>query len=132
MDRFLYKLLLFAWIVLILGGLFYLTPWGRAMINGIDYVNHKIDEQTSYELKKTVEDTCRAMMASYMADELTWKQYRSSESAEQRSWADQAFMRANRTAASYNEYIMKNSYVWAGNIPDDIREQLVYLEAMNK
>lgn len=33
-------------------------------------------------------------------------------------------MRANRTAANYNEYILKNSYVWQGNIPTDIRENL--------
>lgn len=36
-------------------------------------------------------------------------------------------MRANRTAATYNEYILKNSYVWKGNVPDDIRAQLVAL-----
>ena len=71
------------------------------------------------------------MVASYTADKLTWQQYRASESAEQKSWADQAFMRANRTAASYNEYIMKNSYVWAGNIPSDIWQHLAYLEAVD-
>lgn len=36
-------------------------------------------------------------------------------------------MRANKTAASYNEYILKNSYVWDGNIPQDIKESLPYL-----
>lgn len=55
---------------------------------------------------------------------LTWEQYKDSENDEQRSWADQAKMRANRTAANYNNYILKNSYVWSGNIPEDILSEL--------
>ncbi len=53
--------------------------------------------------------------------------YASSESAEQRSWGEQAKMRANQTAASYNEFIMKNSFVFEGNIPKDICTELEYL-----
>lgn len=80
------------------------------------------------ETRKNVEDSCRAMIASYEADKLTYEQYKDSESDEQRSWADQAKMRANRTAANYNNYILKNSYVWSGNIPEDILEELPVLE----
>lgn len=47
---------------------------------------------------------------------------------EKQSWAEQEKMRANKTAASYNEYVLKNSYVWNGNIPPDIRTNLSYLE----
>ena len=68
------------------------------------------------------------MMASYEADRLTWEQYRDKFSAEQRIWAEQAKMRANKTAASYNEYVLKNSYVWEGNVPADIDHQLAYIE----
>lgn len=131
MENFLYKLILFFVIVVLLCGLLHMNPFGRFTLNSIDYVNHKIDEATNYELKKTVEDTCRSMMASYTADKHTWQQYRSSESSEQRGWADQAFMRANRTAASYNEYVMKNSYVWRDNVPGDIMMYLPYLEVAN-
>ena len=46
------------------------------------------------------------------------------DSNEKQSWAEQAKMRANITAASYNEYILKNSFVWDGNIPKDISEKL--------
>ena len=88
--------------------------------NQVDYVNQKIDDTTNYETRKDVEDSCRAMVASYEADKLTWEQYKDSDSSEQRSWADQAKMRANRTAANYNNYILNNSYVWSGNIHDDI------------
>ena len=37
-------------------------------------------------------------------------------------------MRANRTAASYNEYYLKNSFVWSGAVPSDIKGSLPYLE----
>ena len=97
--------------------------WGNTWFsNQVGYVNQKIDDATNYETRKEVEDSCRAMIASYEADKLTWEQYKDSESSEQRSWADQAKMRANRTAATYNNY--KNSYVWSGNIPDDILSEL--------
>ena len=128
MEDFLYKLIIFILILILLLGCFYITPWGRAMINGVDYINQKIDEATSYELKKEVEDTCRAMISSYTSDKLTWQQYRDAESDEQRSWADQAKMRANKTAASYNNYILKNRYVWNNNVPSDIKTELSYLE----
>lgn len=35
-----------------------------------------------------------------------------------------AVMRANKTANVYNEYMLKNSYVFDGNIPSDINYQL--------
>ena len=100
---------------------------GTYVENQIDYVDQKIDDRTNYETRKTVEDSCRAMISSYEADKLTWMQYKDSEDSEQRSWADQAKMRANRTASNYNNYILKNSYVWEGNIPLDIRSELMPL-----
>ena len=103
--------------------------WGDTWLgNKVDYVDQKIDDATNYETRKTVEDSCRAMIASYEADKLTYEQYKDSESDEQRSWADQAKMRANRTAANYNNYILKNSYVWSGNIPEDILAELPIIE----
>lgn len=111
-------------VVLICVGAVFLG-WGNTWFsNQVDYVNQKIDDATNYETRKEVEDSCRAMIASYEADKLTWEQYKDSESSEQRSWADQAKMRANRTAATYNNYILKNSFVWSGNIPDDILSEL--------
>ena len=103
--------------------------WGDTWLgNQVDYVDQKIDDATNYETRKTVEDSCRAMIASYEADKLTYEQYKDSENDEQRSWADQAKMRANRTAANYNNYILKNSYVWSGNIPEDILAELPVIE----
>lgn len=116
-----------AWIlvlVLVVGGC---TAWGfigHYIDNKVEYAHNKIDEATSYELKKEVEDTCRAMISSYEADRMTYYQYKDSTDPEQKSWADQAKMRANRTASNYNNYILKNSYVWKGNVPTDIRATL--------
>lgn len=88
----------------------------------------KADDATAYSTRKQVEDTCRAMMTSYTSDSLIYQQYKDSENAEKLSWAEQAKMRANKTAASYNEYVLKNSFVWNGNVPADIRTSLPYLD----
>ena len=96
--------------------------------NKVNYINQRIDDATNYETIKKVEDTCRLMIASYQADKITYEQYKESDNTEKQSWAEQAKMRANRTAASYNEYILSNSFIWRENVPDDIFEQLLYLE----
>lgn len=44
--------------------------------NKVDYANKKIDEATLYDTLKQVEDTCRAMIASYQSDFLIWTQYK--------------------------------------------------------
>lgn len=103
-------------------------PSIRTIRNSYDYAVQKADDATNYKTLKEVEDTCRAMIASYKADRLIFEQYKDSESDEKQSWAEQAKMRANRTAAQYNEYIRKNSFVWADNVPDDIDEKLEYVE----
>ena len=104
------------------------TPAGRYFWNTKQHQVQKVDDATNYKTRKQVEDTCRATIVSYEADKLTWQQYKDSESAEQRSWADAAKLRANKAALTYNEYFLKNSYVFSGNVPDDIRAQLEILE----
>lgn len=103
------------------------TPSGRAAWNEWFFDVQKADDVTNYKTIKEVEDTCRAMLASYTSDKLTWIQYCSSDNPEKQSWAEQAKMRANKTAASYNEYILKNSFVWERNVPEDIKMELEYL-----
>lgn len=105
------------------------VPVFRTWANGIFHDVQKADDASRYSTRKQVEDTARAMIASYEADVFTYEQYRDSQSDEQRSWAEQAAMRANRTASTYNNYILQNSYVWEDNIPDDIRHELEPLEA---
>ena len=107
---------------------FYMTPAGRGAVNAYFHDVQKVEDLTNYGIRKEVEDSCRAMLSSYESDRLTYEQYKDSDSEEKQSWAEQAKMRANKTASTYNNYVLKNSYVWAGNIPADIRERLDYLE----
>lgn len=107
---------------------FAVNPLGVMSWNSWFGLVQKADDATNYETLKQVEDTCRAMIASYEADRLTYEQYKNSEDDEQRSWAEQAKMRANRTASTYNNYILENSYVWSRNVPEDIDSELDYLE----
>ena len=104
------------------------NPFGVMAWNSWFGLVQKADDATNYETLKQVEDTCRSMIASYEADRLTYEQYKNSEDNEQQSWAEQAEMRANRTASTYNNYILENSYVWSGNVPNDIDSELDYLE----
>lgn len=116
--------------LVVLGGCSYFTffPSGRALWNQYDETMKKVDDKTKYETKKKVEDTCRASIASYNSDKLTYEQYKDSTSELERSWANSAKMRANKTANVYNEYILKNSYVFEDNIPSDILMQLPIIE----
>lgn len=107
--------------VILIGAIIFFgfTPGGRSVWNSYTHSLEKADEN-QYETKKQVEDTARSMIASYKSDVATYEQYKESDNEEKQSWAEQAKMRANRTANSYNEYILKNSYVWEDNIPSDI------------
>lgn len=128
MKKFLLALLIFILLIgLVIIGVF--NRWSMTWFgNTVEFVDRKIDDATNYETIKKVEDTCRAMIASYESDKLTYEQYQASTNEEKQSWAEQAKMRANKTASSYNNYILKNSFVWNGNVPSDIRMKLPYLE----
>lgn len=114
--------------VVLIVGIAYMTPSGRASINNYFFNVQKADDDTNYKTKKKVEDTCRAMISSYESDKLTYEQYKDSENEEKQSWAEQAKMRANKTASTYNNYILENSFVWENNVPDDIKQQLEIIE----
>lgn len=114
-------------LIVVLPLYFGVTKTGRATWNDWFYGVQTVDNQTRYSTLKEVEDTCRAMIASYTKDKLTYEQYKDSDSAEKQSWAEQAKMRANQTAATYNEYILKNSFIWEQDVPWDIKTELDYL-----
>ena len=114
--------------LVLMAAFFCITPVGVALRNSYGFAVQKVDDATRYETRKKVEDTCRAMIANYEADCISYEQYKQSDDAEKQGWAEQAKMRANRTAASYNEYYLKNSFVWSGAVPSDIRGSLPYLE----
>ena len=115
--------------VILIGAIIFFgfTPGGRSVWNSYTHSLEKADEN-QYETNKQVEDTARSMIASYKSDVATYEQYKDSDNEEKQSWAEQAKMRANRTANSYSEYILKNSYVWEDNIPSDIDYSLPIVE----
>lgn len=104
------------------------TPQLVEKHNNWIYSLNKANDATNYHVLKKVEDTCRAMISSYESDKLTYEQYKDSANKEKQSWAEQAKMRANKTASTYNTYILENSFVWAENVPDDIAKKLEYIE----
>lgn len=116
--------------LMLLGGcsFFTFTTTGRSIWNEQQHALKKVDDATSYKTRKEVEDTCRASIASYNSSKTTYEQYKDSDSELERSWAQSAKIQANRTANIYNEYILKNSYVFEGNIPSDIHSELPIIE----
>ena len=114
--------------LVLMAAFFCITPVGVALRNSYGFAVQKVDDATRYETRKKVEDTCRAMIANYEADRISYEQYKDNPDPEKQGWAEQAKMRANRTAASYNEYYLKNSFVWSGAVPSDIKGSLPYLE----
>ena len=103
------------------------TPAGKAIWNNWFHAVQKADDDTNYKTRKKVEDTCRSTIASYNSDKLTYEQYKDSDNEEKQLWAEQAKMRANKTASTYNNYILKNSYVWEDNVPSDICMELDFI-----
>ena len=128
MNKFLFAILIFISIVLIgTGSFFSCTPQGKRIWNNYWHDVQQADDNTRYENRKEVEDTCRSMISSYNADKLTYLQYKDSESELERSWAESARTRANQTASTYNNYILKNNYIFEENVPSDIYMNLPYL-----
>ena len=84
----------------------------------INYNYQKVVDNVSYERLKKVEDTARAMIATYKSDKLIYETYKNADN----ELATQAKIRAN------NEYILKNSFQWQGNVPSDIYNQLEIIE----
>lgn len=76
-------LIAFVLIIALLIGLYFgITPGGRAAWNRWFFGVQKADDATRYSTIKKVEDTCRAMIASYEVDKLMYEQYKDSDSEE--------------------------------------------------
>lgn len=129
MDKFIGGIIIVVGVLLLAGTIFVsCTPTGRRTWNRYTHSLQTADDETAYETRKKVEDTCRSMIASYNADKLVYEQYKDSDNTEKQSWAEQAKMRANRTASDYNNFILKNNYVWKNDVPADIYGVLTYIE----
>ena len=107
-------------------GLF--TVSGRSCFNKYDAELMDTDYNTNYKSTREIEETLRSYVASYEADKVIYETNKDSENKENIALANAAKNRANRTAATYNQFYLKNSYIWEDNIPKDIRSELEYLE----
>ena len=116
------KILAFIAIIVVL--FFSATTISRTVWNTYWHDVEKADDNTSYENRKKVEDTARAYISSYNADVDIYNTYCNNENENMRSYAESARIRAIQTANSYNDYLQKNSYVWADNMPDDLPSSL--------
>ena len=125
MDNVL-KYILAGVLVALLGIVF--IPSNRAAFNLYRNEMKRTDDRTTYEARKRVEDEARSLVASYNNDKLRYEQYKTSTDKTHLEWAEQAKMRANQAATTFNEFVLKNSYVFEGNIPADINIQLPILE----
>lgn len=117
-------------LVILIGVLIYFTctPSGVAAWNNWKHGLQEVDDKTNYETLKQVEDTCRAMITQYNSDKLTYLTYKESDKEFEQELATQAKIRANNTASEYNNYILKNKYVWKDAVPADICMTLEYVE----
>lgn len=110
-------------IIALLVAIFLMSSFGL-FNEKVNYIYQKASDNVNYERLKKVEDTARAMIATYKSDKLTYETYKNTDA----ELAAQAKIRANRTAVAYNEYILKNNFQWKGNIPNDIYNQLEIIE----
>ena len=117
-------------VIILIGVLIYFTctPSGVAAWNNWKHGLQEVDDKTNYETLKQVEDTCRAMITQYNSDKLTYLTYKESDKEFEQELATQAKIRANNTASEYNNYILKNKYVWKDAVPADIYMTLEYVE----
>ena len=93
---------------LIVIALIVFAPSIKRGINNWKYNVQKADDATDYKTLKEVEDTCRAYIASYEADKITYDTNKMLDSITAVQTAEAAKTRANRTAATYNSYYLKN------------------------
>lgn len=107
------------------------TPTGKAMWNNWFHAVQKADDATNYKTRKHVEDTCRSMITTYEKDraeyEANIKLYEETSDKYYLEIANGYRQQANSSASTYNNYVLKNSYVFEGNVPSDIRMELEIL-----
>ena len=73
MDKFIAGVIVVLLIAFIGASIYFTaTPAGVAAWNNYWHDVEKVDDNTSYENRKHVEDTCRAMIASYESDRLVY------------------------------------------------------------
>lgn len=107
--------------------LYFARPAIVAFTNKEDAKVIEAHNKTSAKVKKQVEDTARAHMATYTSDKLAYENIKNSKDPDDKYIARSYLTRMNTSASIFNEYMRKNSHVWEGNIPSDIDIELPYV-----
>ena len=111
-------------LVLFLGAYTFI-PSVRWAVNEYVFMMERVDEETDYGNRKQVEDTARSMISNYefaVGEYETYKVF--CETAQydkdrcQRALDSKTS--ANKTASTYNNYLLKNKFLFKGNMPADI------------
>ena len=108
--------------------------WIVATPDGIKTTNEYIAQlkdteyNTDYNTAREIEETLRSYIASYEADKIIYETNKDNTDKESIVLANAAKSRVNRTAATYNKFYLKNSYIWKSNIPNDISSELEYIK----
>ena len=105
-----------------------ITPKGIETANEYEATLKDVDYNTDYDSVRKIEETLRSYVASYEADRIIYEINKDIDNKESIALANAARSRANRTAATYNQFYLKNSYIWNDNIPDDIKPELEYIK----
>jgi hypothetical protein len=106
------------------------VPSIRLAFNEYVFRLERIDQETDYENRKMVEDTARSMISNYefaVSEYNTYKDYCGVDEDKCQRALD-AKTSANKTATTYNNYILKNKYLWKDNLPSDIYYELELVE----
>jgi len=116
-------------ILIVHGLMFKFNLTYRSWWNEFYFQRDVIDQEIDYENRRMVEDTARAMISNYNAYKQTWNTYKDfANDSNEYQYAISAKIAANNIVSNYNNYITQNSFVWAGNLPDDIPPQLTFIE----
>lgn len=106
-------------------------PSARQAFNEYAFGMKRIDEETNYQNRKMVEDTARSMIANYefaKSEYELYKPYCDTDDKDRCQRSLDAKTSANKTASNYNNYILKNRYLWDKNLPGDIYIELEVIE----
>lgn len=82
-----------------------------------------VDQDTTYENRKKVEDTARSLITNYSASKSeyeTYKQYIGTDDKAKEQRALDARTSANMSVSKYNNYLTENKYLFKNNLPNDI------------
>jgi hypothetical protein len=113
----------------------YMIPSSRAVINEYIFDIRSVDEETDYENRERVETLARTQVAAYDLNVRYYNDYMDYYEDETDATLKAQYLtdariykdRANAAATQYNEIMTENSFVWKGNIPDDLPASLPYI-----